>query len=81
MFFTKEKILELVNKTQEYFDYMCKVDEELRVCNFGPGYEPEVHVYNTEDITKIAETMGVEVQKSERMLTVEINNVVFFTMK
>jgi hypothetical protein len=77
-----EKILELADKVSRHYDYMEKMDSEVRICGYGEGYQKEVHIFKVEDLLKIADVLGKKPNRvpETNRLEIVINDVHLFSI-
>lgn len=75
---TKERILEITLKLKELYDFMEKVDAEVRTCAYGVGYEPTWHIYDAENFWEICKTLEMEPELERDTYTIVVNTVRIF---
>ena len=58
---TSERLYEILVHVREHYEYMAKVDEELRICGYGSTYKPELHIYEPEEFRELCKLTGADV--------------------
>lgn len=80
---TKELVYEAIENTRQYYEYMALVDKTIRVCGYGEGYNPEIHIFRKETFLEICKVLEMDYKEiaNTRRLEIVVNSVHIFTLK
>jgi peptide methionine sulfoxide reductase MsrA len=59
---------------------MADVDKKIQICGYGESYRKEIHVFNEEDVIKIAKTMKKDTHRVGERIEVYIKDVTIFSL-